>query len=428
MSIRSISRTSRKPAGSGRKDDPQATQDRRWHMGAWESPTMTYYLVAGTTVLLLAIGLVMVLSASTVDSLRITDGQTAFQGFFSQAKYALIALPAFLAVTRMKPEWLKKLAWPLILGTGAMQLLLLVPGFQVGKGGNAAWVVIAGQNFQPSEFAKFGLAIWLGAVLAAKGPLLKDWRHVLIPGALVSAYMLATVLYTKDLGTALLFIILIAGAFWVAGVPSIMFAVAGMAMAGLVAVFVFTSGNRMHRIGQFLGQGEADPLGTDLQPLRALQGLGTGGLSGVGLGASRSKWEYLPEADNDFIFAIIGEELGLLGSLVVLLLFLVLAVGMMRIIKRHPDPFAKITTAAIAAWILGQAMINIASTIGLLPVIGVPLPLISAGGSSLITTMAALAVVIAFARTEPGCAQALRTRSGTIRKTIAVLAPRRARD
>ncbi|QGH69831.1 putative peptidoglycan glycosyltransferase FtsW [Pseudactinotalea sp. HY158] len=396
-------------------------------IAAWDAPTATYYLVVGTTAALLAIGLVMVLSASTVYSLKATGGRTPFEGFLSQAKFALLALPLMIVVSRLKVSWLRFLSWPILLLTAAMQLLLFVPAFRLSKGGNAAWVSIAGQNFQPSEFAKFGLAVWLGAVLAAKGPLLKDWKHVLLPGGVMSAYMIGMVFYTRDLGTALIFGLLIAGAFWVAGVPRIMFYGVGMVAVGVVAAFVVSSGNRMHRITEFLGRGESDPLGTSMQSIRALQGFGTGGLFGVGLGASRSKWLYLPEADNDFIFAIIGEELGLLGALVVLGLYLLLAIGMMRIIKRHPDPFAKIATAAIAAWVIGQALINIASAIGMAPVIGVPLPLISSGGSSLVTTMAALAFVIAFARTEPGCREVLQARSAGLRSSLAVLAPRRGR-
>ncbi|MPV49520.1 cell division protein FtsW [Pseudactinotalea sp. HY160] len=414
----------RAPARAASDAVPKRSSRR---IAAWDAPTATYYLVVGTTAALLAIGLVMVLSASTVYSLKATGGRTPFEGFLSQAKFALLALPLMIVVSRLKVSWLRFLSWPILLLTAAMQLLLFVPAFRLSKGGNAAWVSIAGQNFQPSEFAKFGLAVWLGAVLAAKGPLLKDWKHVLLPGGVMSAYMIGMVFYTRDLGTALIFGLLIAGAFWVAGVPRIMFYGVGMVAVGVVAAFVVSSGNRMHRITEFLGRGESDPLGTSMQSIRALQGFGTGGLFGVGLGASRSKWLYLPEADNDFIFAIIGEELGLLGALVVLGLYLLLAIGMMRIIKRHPDPFAKIATAAIAAWVIGQALINIASAIGMAPVIGVPLPLISSGGSSLVTTMAALAFVIAFARTEPGCREVLQARSAGLRSSLAVLAPRRGR-
>nr|WP_310650789.1 FtsW/RodA/SpoVE family cell cycle protein [Cellulomonas sp. P24] len=148
---------------------------------------------------------------------------------------------------------------------------------------------------------------------------------------------------------------------------------------------------------------------------------------GTRLGGSREKWGYLPERHNDFIFAILGEELGLIGTLLVLLLFALLGLAMARIIRRHPDPFVKITTGAIMSWVIGQALLNIAVVIGLAPVIGLPLPLVSSGGSALITTMAALGVVIAFARDEPGAGEALAARSGVVRRSLGVLsAARRA--
>ena len=171
----------------------------------------------------------------------------------------------------------------------------------------------------------------------------------------------------------------------------------------------------------FLGLAEADPSGAGFQTRHGLWGLGTGGLSGVGLGASREKWSYLPEAHNDFIFAIIGEELGLLGTLLVLALFGGLALGMFRIVRRHTDPFVQIATAAVATWILAQALVNIGVVIGLLPVIGVPLPLVSAGGSAMISTLIAIGVLLAFARSEPGAAQALATRRGVVRRSLAVV-------
>ncbi len=151
-------------------------------------------------------------------------------------------------------------------------------------------------------------------------------------------------------------------------------------------------------------------------------------LTGEGLGASRQKWSGLPEAHNDFIFAVIGEELGLLGTVLVLVLFAILAVAMVRVIRRHADPFVQIATAGIAAWILGQALVNIAVVIGLLPVVGLPLPLVSAGGSALITTLVALGVVVSFARTEPGAAEALRGRPGAVRRSLAVIGRARGAD
>jgi cell division protein FtsW len=157
------------------------------------------------------------------------------------------------------------------------------------------------------------------------------------------------------------------------------------------------------------------------QTLHGLWGLATGGWWGIGLGASREKWSYLPAAHNDYIFAIIGEELGLVGTLLVLGLFALLGLAMSRIIRRHPDPFVGVTTAAISVWIVGQALINIGVVIGLAPVIGVPLPLVSAGGSALIMTMAAIGVLISFARQEPGAAEALAARPGVVRRSLAVL-------
>ncbi|UFU04231.1 FtsW/RodA/SpoVE family cell cycle protein [Ruania suaedae] len=381
----------------------------------------SYYLIGGSTLLLLALGLIMVLSASSIPSLR--DGGSITSGFRNQALYAVLALPVAYAISRLPVGWIRWLAWPAMLGTLALQVLLFTP-LAVAEGGNAAWVQLApGVVFQPSEFGKFGLAVWLGAVLATKGRLLRHWSHVLFPAVVVAGLFLGTVLYSHDVGTGLILIMLAGGALWVAGVPLSKFVVAGSAVIAGVAFLVISSRNRTARVMQFLGMGGgSDPLGADMQPRRALEGLGTGGISGVGLGASREKWLWLPAAEDDYIFAIIGEELGLLGCLLVLGLFAALAVGFSRVIRRHPDPFVKIATAAIGCWVLGQALVNIAVVIGLLPVIGVPLPLLSKGGSALVTTMAALAVVLAFARSEPGAREAMAARRGSMRRSLAVIA------
>ena len=410
-------------AGRDRGRAPASETRRTTLSAAWDSPVTSYYLVGGSALLLLLLGLVMVLSSSSVMSLQ--SSGTPFTTFLNQARFALLALPVAWLISRLSVAWMRRLAWPAMILAVAMQGLVFVPGLQVEAGGNSGWVVVAGQNFQPAEFGKLGLAVWLGAVLAAKGPLLKHWYHVLFPAVLVSAAVLGMVLYTEDLGTALVIIVLIAGALWVAGVPLAMFTVGAMVASAATAFLVVSSANRRERIAMVLGRGTDDPMGMQLQPRRALEGLGTGGISGVGLGESRSKWLWLPEAHNDFIFVVIGEELGLLGSLLVLLLLTALAVGMTRVVRRHTDRFAKITTAAIATWIISQALINIGVVIGVLPVIGLPLPLVSAGGSALVTTMMALGVVLAFARSEPGAARALAARRSSLRGSLAVIAPRR---
>jgi cell division protein FtsW len=420
--------TTSQPKRSTKKQQPvEVSRFAEWRTAAWASPTTSYYLIGGAGLLLLLLGLVMVLSASMVDSLNKSGGATPFTDFFDQLMFAGIGLPLALVASRFKPEWFRKLAWLILAGALAMQALLFVPSLAIEVGGNTNWVQLPGiGTFQPSEFAKLGLAVWLGAVLATKGDLLRQWRHALVPGVLVAGGFLGLVLYGHDLGTALIIMALVAGALWVAGVPASLFVLLGSFAAAAAGFLVFSSRNRRERIQQFLGMSDDGSSVDTFQVDRALEALGSGGLSGVGLGASRIKWRGLPAAQDDYIFAIIGEELGLLGTLLVILLFVALAIGITRVVKRHPDRFVKITAGALGAWIVGQAFVNIGVVIGVLPVIGVPLPLLSAGGSSLITTLIALGVLLSFARTEPGAKQAFAARRGSMRRSLAVLGPRLA--
>ncbi|ACQ80661.1 cell cycle protein [Beutenbergia cavernae DSM 12333] len=397
----------------------RASSARTARLAGWDSPVTSYYLIGGVAAVLLCLGLVMVLSSSTIDSMARTG--SPFTGFLTQLQYAVIGVPLALVAARLPVVFFRRTAWFAMMGAAAMQLLVFTP-LAVGEGGNNAWVELAPNvTFQPSEFAKLGLALWLGAVLAAKRSLLARWGHVIFPALVVSGAVLALVLVTNDLGTALVLVALVGGALWVAGVPMRMFAAAGLAVAAVVAFLAATSPNRVARIMALFGSTPLDPQGLGYQSRLAQQALGTGGIGGVGLGASREKWWGLPAAHNDFILAVIGEELGLLGTLLVLALFALLAVGVTRIIRRHPDPFVKITTGAIGAWILAQALVNIGVVIGVLPVIGIPLPLVSAGGSSLIVTLVALGILLAFARSEPGARVALEARRGTVRRGFAVL-------
>ncbi|WP_263121031.1 putative lipid II flippase FtsW [Cellulomonas sp. RIT-PI-Y] len=390
---------------------------RRSRLGQWNSAVTSYYLLTGATVLLLVLGLVMVLSSSSVDSLA--DGKSPYAVFFNQAQFALIGLPLMWVASRLPVRFYHRFAWFILAGAVVMQLLVFTP-LGIGQGGNRNWISIAGFTAQPSEAVKFALAIWLGAVLARKRTLLQDWKHAIIPVLPVSLVAIGVVLMGHDLGTALVMMMLVAGALFVAGVPMRVFGVAGIGAVVAAAGLAITSENRMQRIMDWFS-GEADASAGGYQTLHGTQALATGGWFGLGLGQSREKWSYLPEAHNDFIFAIIGEELGLIGTLLVLLLFALLALGMFRIIARHPDPVAQITTGAIAAWIIGQALVNMGVVVGLAPVIGVPLPLVSAGGSALIMTMAALGVVISFARSEPGAAEALAARPHVLRRSLAVI-------
>ena len=388
-------------------------------LGHWNSAVTSYYVLAGSAALLLVIGLVMVLSSSSVESLQ--KGHSPYAVFLDQTKFALIGLPLALLASRLPVRALRKLAWPALGGAVVFQMMVFVPGLGCGAGGNQNWVCLPGFSAQPSEALKLALALWLGAVLARKLPLLHRWQHALIPAIPIGGLVpVGTVLMGQDLGTALVLLLLLFGALWIAGVPRRYFVV--LIAAGVTAVIplVALGHNRVGRIRSWLS-GICDVQNECYQTLHGGWGLATGGWGGLGLGESREKWSYLPAAHNDFIFAILGEELGLIGTLLVLVLFALLAFAMVRVIRRHADPMARITTGAILCWIVGQAMINIAVVIGLLPVIGVPLPLVSAGGSALIMTMTAIGVVLAFARSEPGAAEALAARPSVVRRSLAVL-------
>jgi len=401
---------------------PAATQARPAGsaFGQWNSAVTSYYVLAGATALLLVLGLVMVLSSSSVDSLAAS--RSPYTQFLNQTKYALVGLPIMLVLAHMSPRRLRALAWPALIGAVLFQGLVFTP-LGATENGNTNWVRLPGFQAQPSEMIKFGLALWLGAVLARKLPLLHEWKHALIPAIPVAGGAIGVVLLGGDLGTTLVLFLLVFGALWISGMKLRMFAVPALAVGLVTAPLVLLNGNRSGRIAAWLHPQTVDQsgLGVTYQSKHGIWALGTGGWGGLGLGQSREKWGYLPEAHNDFVFAIIGEELGLLGTLLVVALFGLLAFAMVRVIRRHDDAFAQITTAAIMMWLIGQALINIAVVLGLLPVMGVPLPLVSAGGSALIMTMAALGVLLAFARSEPGAAEALAARPSVFRRSLAVL-------
>jgi cell division protein FtsW len=392
---------------------------RAW-LAAWTNPLTTFYLLVGSTVLLLLLGLVMVLSSSAVDS--IVDGGSPYAPFLTQAKYALIGLPVMFVASRLTADTHRRVAPWLLLAALVFQSLVYVPALGRGAGGNTGWVYLGGFSAQPSEAVKLALAVWLGVVLARKQALLHEVQHVLVPAVAGAGVAIFMVILGKDLGTTMIVGLLVFGALFVAGVPwKTLAGLAGTAGLGVLLFLATQSGsNRGSKIQNWLGEC-TDTQGLCYQVEHGTWALASGGLLGVGLGQSKEKWSYLPAAHNDFIFAIIGEELGLAGTLLVLGLFAVLGAAMLRIMRFHPDPAARITTGAIFAWVIGQALLNIAVVLKMAPVIGVPLPLVSAGGSALITTMAALGVVISFARTDPPAAAALASNVSAVRRSIAVM-------
>jgi cell division protein FtsW len=403
-----------------------ASAARRPARSTWgarlQSPLAAYYLVLGSTVALVVIGLVMVLSSSSVESLR--SLHSSYTIFAKQATFAAIGLPLAVAAAFLPVRAWRALAWPLlVIGFGGL-FLVLVAGSTVQ--GNQNWVRVGGFSLQPSEAVKLALVVWVAAVLERKRPLLGNPLHSAVPVLPVVAVLLLLVLAGHDLGTVLVLLGIVAALMFAAGVPLRIFAWGGALAGFAVFLLVTTSANRMQRFAAAYGGGSADdPQGVGYQPLHGLWALASGGWWGLGLGESRQKWRWLPEAHNDFIFAIIGEELGLVGTLAVLALFAILAVGLFRLIATSDDVFVKIATGGVLAWVLGQALVNIGAVVGLLPVIGVPLPLVSSGGSALVTTLIALGMVLGFARRVPGAAEALASRPSVVARSLAVLPGRR---
>ncbi|HMT31457.1 MAG TPA: putative lipid II flippase FtsW [Dermatophilaceae bacterium] len=415
---------------AGRRRDVRsrvAELQRRW--APWgarlDSPVTSYYVLIGATAALVLIGLVMVLSASMVTALK-AEG-SSYAVFTNQAVFAVVGLVGAIVAAKIPVRLWKRLALPALVGAVALQAAVFTPLGAVVNG-NRNWLRIFGMSMQPSELTKLGLVLVGALILSNRRHQLGSLKAAIIPYLVpIVALTVGLVLAGHDLGTALILIIVVGVVLYVAGVSARLFAVAGAVAAAVVAGLVLTSPNRVGRITNWLSGDCTDPNGVCGQSVHGLYALADGGWWGVGLGASKEKWAWLPEAHNDFIFAIIGEELGLPGTLVILGLFLVFATACLRIVLRSDDHFVRVATAGAMAWILGQAMVNIGAVIGLLPVIGVPLPFVSAGGSALISSMLAVGMLVSFARHEPGAQDILSARPGVVKRSLAVLPGRRAR-
>ena len=395
--------TSRRDAG--------ATGGAGWLASLRESldrPLTSYQLVIGVTGLLLALGLVMVLSASSVMSYELYGN--SYSVFAKQALWVTVGVPLAWAVSRLPVRVLRWFAYPALLGSLALIALTYVPGVGIDVNGNRNWLSFGGPvAIQPSEVAKLAMVLWAADLYARKERLLDDWKHLLVPMVPVTLLLTLMVVGQRDLGTALVMFAIILGMLWVVGAPARLFVCAILAVGGLAAFLASTDAERVQRVMTFLDP-FADMRGDGWQAAHGFFALATGQFWGVGLGASRQKWGTLPEAHTDFIFAVIGEELGLFGTLVVLGLFMLLAYTGLRIASRTKDPFVRYASAGITVWLLAQATINLGMVLGMLPVIGIPLPLVSYGGSALLPSLVALGLVIGFARREPEAAAALAAR------------------
>ncbi|WP_111765045.1 putative lipid II flippase FtsW [Nakamurella deserti] len=380
----------------------------RRHTRDWlDRPMTSFHLLLAVFFLLLGVGLLMVLSSSSVvsynRSLKDSGDGSSFGTFKRQLVFAGIGLVAFYAAMRVKLSWLRAVS------TGAMivSILLLVVVLGMGKvNGARSWIYIGPIGFQPSEIAKFALVIWGAHVLASRRANLGSLKDLLIPVLPVAVVMAGLIVIEPDLGTTAALMVILLALFWFAGASLKLFAALISIGVGGIVVLAIVEPYRLKRVVSFLNP-EDDPRGSGMQLLQGLYGMADGGWFGVGLGQSRAKWAYLPHAESDFIFAIIGEELGFIGAGLVVALYVTLALVGLRIARRNVDPFIKLVAATSTAWLVGQAAINIFYVIGLLPVTGLTLPMISAGGTSLVVTMAIFGLLANFARREPQAMAAL---------------------
>lgn len=378
----------------------------RTRFGAWLGRPMTsFHLIIAVTALLTTLGLIMVLSASGVYSYDFDGSPWAVFG--RQVMWTVIGLIAFYAALRISVRTLRRLAFPGFAFTIVLLILVLIPGIGKVANGSRGWFVVSGFSMQPSELAKIAFAIWGAHLLAARRMERASLREMLIPLVPAAVIALALIVAQPDLGQTVSLSIILLGLLWYAGLPLRVFLSSLLAAVLAAAVLAVSAGYRSDRVQSWLDPA-ADSQGIGYQSRQARFALANGGIFGDGLGQGTAKWNYLPNAHNDFIFAIIGEELGFVGAVGLLALFGLFAYTGMRIARRSADPFLRLLTATTTLWIVGQMFINVGYVVGLLPVTGLQLPLISAGGSSQATTLLMMGLITNAARHEPEAVAALR--------------------
>ena len=390
----------------------------RRRLGADSAAQSTRFLdrpYASMQLLLLAsaglLGFGILMAVSTTISASHADGGSGSiwsQGI-SEAEFVVLGLVVFWFAARLSPRAFRFLAYPM-LGLALIALLaVLVPGIGVGVFGARRWLDVGPLRLQPSEFAKVAMLLWGADLLVRKQQMgsLSRARHLFLPLVPGFAIVAALVMAEPDLGTTCCFMLILLGLLWMIGMPIRYFAVVLGLVAGAVTLLAVTEPYRLARLTSF-----AHPFShaksSGYHTVEGLYALASGGLFGVGLGQGTSKYGWVPNANSDFVFAIIGEELGLIGCLAVLLLFGLLAYSGLRIVRRSADPFVRLAAGAATIWLCGQAVINVGYVTGLLPVTGIPLPLISAGGTSLLVTFFVLGMLVSFARHESAAVAASR--------------------
>lgn len=358
----------------------------------WDVPVMLLITTLGLAIF----GCIMVLSASSVT--MISQGQSPFSQVSSQIMFLVLGVLAMAGITRIPVGWYHKefVVNAMLIAALVMQLAVVVVGVEVN--GNRNWLKLGPVQIQPSEFSKLAIIMWLAWVYSRHGDISRSIWRTLFPSIYGVGALVLLIMLGGDMGTAMVYGFIFVGMMWLAGASRSSLLKIGGAFAVLALVGVLSSANRVARI--FGIWGSCTNANCD-QANSGEVALTTGGFLGVGLGQSRQKYNYLAEAHNDYIFAIIGEELGLLGTLAVLLLYVGLVYCAVRIMLRTTDPLVRLATGGIMIWLTSQAIINMGMVSRILPVIGVPLPFVSYGGSSLLSSLFAAGLLLAFARQTP---------------------------
>ncbi len=368
-----------------------------------------YYALMIATFGLLFIGVIMILSASTTVSYKQFNNQYII--FLRQLMFAGIGIIIMIAISFLPKvfffKWAKVALWLSIILLG----LVLIPSIGISVAGQRNWISLWGPfRLQPSEIAKLTLIVW-GSVVLSKQVRSKvtTWQNLLVPVFPVGVIVSILVILQGDLGTALIIGPILLSLFYAIGAPLRLFT--WSTIFGLLAIFLLSiqEGYRIQRFLSWINP-SAENQDAGWQVMHGKYALASGGWTGIGLGASKEKWGWLPAAHTDFIFAVVGEEIGLVGTVIVLIFIGTIAFVALSLARKTNDLFTKLIATSVAAWIVVQSIINIGAVLGLLPVTGVPLPLVSYGGSSLVFTMSAIGVLMAVLRAEPSVKADLKKR------------------
>jgi len=357
---------------------------------------------------LLLLGLTMILSASFASSLA--NDVSPFLYFKKQALWAVLGVVAFITFSRLDYRKLRGWGYIAVVVVTLLLLAVLVPGLGRTAGGSSRWLMLGPLSVQPSELAKIALVLFIADVFSRKDPAaIRELSHTVLPVVPVLGVLALLVMAQPDMGTTMVMGVIGFGLLFLSGAP-MRYLVALGAVGTAVAVFgALAEPYRRARVLSFLNPW-ADPLNTGYQTIQSLIAMGSGGFFGVGIGASRQKWLYVPNAHTDFIYAILGEELGLLGTVVVLGMFAFLTYLGIRIARHAPDRFGMYVAAGITIWVAFQALVNMGAVTASLPITGVPMPMVSFGGSSLVVTLVGMGILTNIARQSVRAKQTARVK------------------